>query len=148
MTKSIRPGLVTALAVLSLALSCSPMQGSGSGENQEIDYGDLEIINVTTTPRIDSLTFQGSFRNQFEQPVDGIRVVLLISQDPSEKAPILARAHKVLDTHLEPDEHTPFEITAKIRPNSLNNAGLRLYGFAIRRGGEELPVSPLWDHEP
>lgn len=142
-------GRIALLATcLSLFLSCTSMDAD-PGERAALDetfaYGQLELLNVTTTPKDDSLTFRGTFRNQFNDPVDGIRVVLRILSDPSPTAAEVARAQKILDEHLEPAAHVPFEITAKVRPDSLANVGLFLHGFAIHRGGEELPISPLWD---
>lgn len=145
MTKSIRPAVVAVLAALSLVASCTPLKGDASGANQQADYGELTLQNVTTTPNIDSLTFRGTFRNRFDDPVDGIRVVLRIMQEPSPTAPVIARAQKVLDDHLEPGAHIGFEITVKVKPTSLANPGIFLHGFAVRRGGEELPISPLWE---
>jgi hypothetical protein len=127
-------------------LSCTAFERPAADEDKPLDegfvHGQLELLNVTTTP--DSLTFRGTFRNQFNDPVDGIRVVLRVLQDPSPTAPELARAQKVLDTHLEPAEHASFEISATVQTKSLANVGLFLHGFAVRRGGEELPISPLW----
>ncbi len=137
--------IVAALIVSSLAASCTPMdRGKGDVIDDKFAYGELELLNVTTNLGIDSLTFRGTFRNKFDQPVDGIRVVLRILSEPSPTAPELTRAQKILDTHLEPAAHVAFEITAEAKPTSLANVGLYLNGFAIRRGGEELPISPLW----
>lgn len=143
MMRSTHLAAVAALTVL--ALSCAASSHNAAAANtEEADYGKLELLNVTTTPLVDAITFRGSFRNPFNEATDGIRIVLRIAQEPGENAPTLVREQKVLDTHLEPGEHTPFEITAKVRPQSLANAGLYLHGFAVRRGGQELPVSPLW----
>jgi hypothetical protein len=146
MTKLRRATFAATVAALAFALSCSSLQSPPDAKpiDDQAIYGRLEMLNVTTTPKVDTLTFRGTFRNQFNDPVDGIRVVLRILQDPSPTSPELARAQKVLDAHLEPGAHMPFEITAKVRPASLANVGFFLNGFAVTRGGEELPISPLW----
>jgi len=147
MTRLIRTRAAVALAALSLALSCGTTRhptGDSSATDERFAYGELELLNVTTTPDIDSLTFRGVFRNEFDEPVDGIRVVLRILHDKDPTSGEIVRAQEILDAHLEPAEHMPFEITAKVRPTSLANVGLFLHGFAVHRGGEVLPISPLW----
>jgi len=147
MTRLIRTRVAVALAALSLTLSCTTVQppsGDSSATAERFAHGQLELLNVTTTPAIDSPTFRGIFRNEFDEPVDGIRVVLRILHEKDPTSGEIVRAQETLDAHLEPAEHMAFEITAKVRPTSLANVGMYLHGFAVRRGGEELPISPLW----
>jgi hypothetical protein len=141
-----KTAVVAALILSYLAVSCAPMDPgqTTAAVDDRFAYGELELLNVTTNATADSITFRGTFRNHFDQPVDGIRVVLRILSDPSPAALELTRAQKVLDTHLEPAAHVAFDISAQANPNSLGNVGLYLNGFAVHRGGEELPIPPIW----
>ena len=107
-------------------------------------HGELEILNLTATPSLGSLTFRGTVRNVYDQPIEGIRLIMQVRSDPTADSPELARAQKVLDLKLAPAEHASFEIAANIDPATLANPGLLLRAFAMKRGDEALPRTPIW----
>jgi hypothetical protein len=150
--KSKRFTLITGLTILCLAASCTPRQPEKPAQDQAApkpirgqEYGRLEMMNITTTPAIDSLTLRGLFRNPYDEPIEDIRIVLRITSDSSPTSRILVRAQNLMETVLEPGASVPFAITAKVNPESLTDVGMFLDGFAVRRGGEVLPVSPVWE---
>lgn len=145
------PPLLAALGILGVVVAGSvvPARASDPASKEatagrDIRHGELEILNVTATPSVDALTFRGTARNPYDQPVDGIRLIMQVRGDPSPDAPEIARAQKVLDARLGTGEHTAFEIAVKVDPTTLSQPGLLLRAFAIQRGGEVLPRTPIW----
>ena len=110
---------------------------------RSIEHGELELLNVTATPSVDSLTFRGTVRNPYER-VEGIRLVMQVRSDPSPESPEMARAQKVMDTKLATGDHVPFDITVKITPGSIAQPGFLLQAFAMSRGDEKLSPPPIW----
>lgn len=108
------------------------------------EYGRLEMFNITTSPTIDSMILRGVFRNPYDEPVEGIRVVLRVTETKDPKSRVILREQKEMDSRVEPGGTVPFAIPAKAEPHSLEGVGILLEGCAIRRGGELLPVSPAW----
>jgi hypothetical protein len=108
------------------------------------EHGELELLNVTATPTVDALTFRGTVRNPYDQPIEGIRLVMQVRSDPTLDAPELARSQRVMDAKLAPGDHVPFEIAVKIVPESLAHPGFLLQAFASSRAGEKLPTPPIW----
>jgi hypothetical protein len=147
----IRPTLLAAaVAALGTMAACTPRQPTDAAAAKPIrgqEYGRLEMMNVTSTSHIDSLTLRGIFKNPYDETVDGIRVVLRITEQRSPTSAVIVRAQDLMDTSLEPGATVPFAITAKVDPTTLINVGMYLEGFAVRRGDELLPVSPAWEEK-
>lgn len=126
------------------AAADAPAAAKDEAQQRDTTHGELEILNVTATPSLDALTFRGTVRNSYEQPIDGIRLIMQIRSDTGPESPELARAQKVLDAKLAPTEHTAFEIEVKVDPSKLAEPGLLLRAFAMQRGEEMLPRTPIW----
>jgi hypothetical protein len=145
--KSIALSILT-LAVIaaghSVAADDAPEAAKDESLSRDTTHGELEILNLTATPSMDALTFRGTARNPYDEPIDGIRLIMQVRSDSDPGSPELARAQKVLDAKLPPTAHTAFEIAVKISPSTLGEPGLALRAFAIQRGDEVLPRTPMW----
>jgi hypothetical protein len=121
-----------------------PEKAKDAAAERDIAHAELEVLNLTATPSINSLTFRGTVRNSYDQPIDGIRLIMQVRSDPKPEAPELGRAQKVLEARLAPGEHTAFDIAVKIDPASLAEPGLLLRAYAMKRGEEVLSRPPIW----
>jgi len=131
-----------------VAASCASQQPAKDAVAPKVirgqEYGRLEMFNVTTSPTIDSVILRGVFRNPYDEPIEGIRVVLRFTENRDPKSRIILRAQNQMDSRLAPGETVPFAISVKADPHELVGAGTLLEGCAMRRGGEVLPASPAW----
>ena len=143
------------LVVSLLALSCGPPTAAPRTTPEVAASPDLPAVDPVLAERgvlqvfvTDQLTdgrnlkIRGRIRNPYDQPVDGVRLVLRILSMPGPQGHELDRFQQVLEERFGGGEQIPLRLDVKTMYGSFG--GFVLQAFAIRRGGQTLPLPAEW----
>ena len=138
-----------------VALSCGPPAASPRTAPAAAPSGDLPtidallaehgVLQVFVTDQLTdgrNLKIRGRIRNPYDQPVDGVRLVLRILSMPGPQGHELDRFQQVLDERFEGGAQIPLRLDVQTMYGSFG--GFVLQAFAIRRGGQSLPLPAEW----
>jgi len=144
----------TLLASL-LTMSCAPPTAAPPNAPAPASSGDLPaldpvqaeggVLQIFVTDQLTdgrNLKIRGRIRNPYDQPVDGVRLVLRILSMPGPQGRELDRFQRVLDERFEGGGQTPLRLDVQTMYGSFG--GFVLQAFAIRRGGQTLPLPAEW----
>jgi hypothetical protein len=106
------------------------------------ERGVLQIFVTDQLTDGRNLKIRGRIRNPYDQPVDGVRLVLRILSMPGPQGRELDRFQQVLDERVGGGEQIPLRFDVQTMYGSFG--GFVLQAFAIRRGSEALPLPPEW----
>jgi hypothetical protein len=106
------------------------------------ERGVLQIFVTDQLTDGRNLKIRGRIRNPYDQPVDGVRLVLRILSMPGPQGHELDRFQQVLEERVEGGAQIPLRLDVQTMYGTFG--GLTLQAFAIRRGGQTLPLPPEW----
>jgi hypothetical protein len=148
--------LCTAALLASLvAISCAPPtaapptppEAAAPHEQLAVDpvLAERGVLQIFVTDQLTdgrNLKIRGRIRNPYDQRVDGVRLVLRILSMPGSQGHELDRFQQVVDEPVAAGEQIPLRLDVQTMYGSFG--GLTLQAFAIRRGGQTLPLPPEW----
>ncbi len=148
------PVRVSLILSFSLALvSCAPPHSAAPPQSAIPDvrdvplaeFGQLQIFSPGLMTDGRNIKVRGRVRNPYPEPIEGIRVVFLMMASPENGARVLDRFQEVLHDRLAYDEQAPLRFDVQTMYAGMGGMNrFELLAFAIKRGGQYLPLPPGW----
>ncbi len=113
-----------------------------SAEAREVGALPVFITDQTTDGR--NVKLRGKIRNPYPESILGVRLVYL-DLAPGAEGRVLGHALRILDLEVGSGQETPlrWDIQTMYAGSSAGRFGLM--AFAIKRGGQDLPLPPGWE---
>src|SRR5262249_29776706 len=109
------------------------------------EYGQLQVFITGQTTDGRNFKLRGLIRNPYPGTVEGARLMFRILTHPGPDARELELSQKVIETRLASGEQTALRWDLQsMYAGQSGVSGFMLQAFAIKRGGQELPVPPDW----
>jgi hypothetical protein len=123
----------------------APDPAMAAALNAAAESGQLQIFMTDQTSDGRTIKLRGLIRNPYPDTVEGVRVVFRIRSTPDPGSRELDRMQKILNTSIKSREQTALRWDVQtMYAGQGGMSGFSLQAFAIKRGGQELPLPPDW----
>jgi hypothetical protein len=124
------------------AVPTPPAAPGGASENA---YGQLAVSITDQMMEGRNLQVRGSLRNPYAESTDGVRLMCQMATDSGDGGRKIEQFQKILTTAIAPGERQSFQFDIQTTLTASGKiGGIRVWAFAIKRGGVEMPRPPDW----
>ena len=107
-------------------------------------FGQVQLLSTEIRTDADFIRLRGMMKNPYDEPVEGVRMICRILNDPSPTAVELDRFQRVLDVTLASGAQTSFNLDLQSNHAGTRFGSVRVQAFAIKRGDRTMPLPPEW----
>ncbi len=136
------------LAALAVAtLSCASPPGTDRSAQMSTvarEFGALPVFITSQLTDGRNVKLRGKIRNPYAESISGIRLIY-VDLAPGTPARVLGHALHILDLELGSGQDTPLRWDIQTTYAGSPGAHFNLMAFAIKRGGQDLPLPPGWE---